>query len=75
MDGRDDSGIAPPDRPAWWAESQAARDEIGRAYRILGAKERYEETWFEGGHCAGITNNNAIAFFRKWFTGPQGRGA
>lgn len=68
MDGRDDAGIAPESRPAWWAQSQAARDEIRHGYRVLGADDRYEDTWFDGGHCAGITTANAIGYFRKWFS-------
>ena len=67
MDGRNDSGISPENRPAWWAQSQIARDEIRHGYRLLGADDRYEDTWFDGGHCAGITTANVIAYFKKWF--------
>jgi|GEM_PF-927594 len=72
FDGLDDLGIPPEKRVEWRRTMQEGRDAIRRVYRLLGVEDHFEDTWFEGGHCAGMTNANAIAWFRRWFD-KQGR--
>jgi hypothetical protein len=67
MDGRDDLGIPAEQRPQWRRTMQEGRDAIRKIYEALGAGDRYVDTWFEGGHCAGITRANVTGWFRKWF--------
>jgi hypothetical protein len=33
----------------------------------MGVEDRFEDTWFEGGHCAGMTVANATKWFRRSF--------
>jgi hypothetical protein len=66
VDGLDDMGFAPDERAAWRKEMQAGRDQIRRAYELLGAGDRYRDDWLAGGHCAGMLNANVTAYFRKW---------
>jgi hypothetical protein len=48
------------------ARWQLARDEIARLYRLAGAADKLKLSWFDGGHCAGMTNDNAVEWFAKW---------
>jgi hypothetical protein len=77
MDGRWDTGVLPtlPHSDAdankawarWHAASDRGRSEIERAYRLLGHADRYQATWFEGGHLAGFTLANiALWLGRYW---------
>ena len=67
IDGRDDRGIDPEKRAEWRRVMQEGRDSIRRIYEILGASEKFDDTWFEGGHCGGMTVANAVHWFRRWF--------
>ncbi|MCX5661402.1 MAG: hypothetical protein NTW19_17105 [Planctomycetota bacterium] len=69
IDGLDDLGIEREQRHAWRKEMQAGRDQIRRAYELLGAGDRYRDDWLTGGHCAGMLNLNVVAYFRKWLEG------
>jgi len=51
----------------WWAENDAGREEVGRIYRLLGAEENYQATWFEGLHLAGFTFNNIAKWLKEQF--------
>jgi hypothetical protein len=46
---------------------QRGRDAIRGIYERFDAAERFVDTWFKGGHCAGMTSDNVAAWFRKWF--------
>ncbi|NQU09447.1 acetylxylan esterase [bacterium] len=67
MDGQDDLGIPAEKRVEWRRTMQQGRDAIRNIYDRLGAGDRMVDTWFDGGHCAGMTNANVVAWFRKWF--------
>jgi dienelactone hydrolase len=67
IDGKEDLGIEASQRAAWRERMQKGRDQIRAVYRRLGAEDRYEDTWFPAGHCAGVTVANVVAYFRKWF--------
>jgi len=65
MDGIDD---APPEaRDAFHARANAGREIVANAYRLLGAEDRFQATWFPGGHCAGMTYENIGGWFGRWF--------
>ncbi|MHB9110037.1 MAG: dienelactone hydrolase family protein [Armatimonadota bacterium] len=65
MDGLDD---APPEsRDAFHARANAGREIVANAYRLLGAEDKFEATWFPGGHCAGMTHENIAGWFGRWF--------
>jgi len=65
MDGIDD---APPEsRDAFHASADAGRAIVADAYRLLDAEDRFQATWFPGGHCAGMTFENIAEWFGKWF--------
>jgi pimeloyl-ACP methyl ester carboxylesterase len=51
----------------WRIRVQYARDELARLYSISGASEKLLTTWFDGGHCAGMTFENVAKWFDKWF--------
>ena len=64
MDGIDD---APPEsRDAFHRSADAGRAIIRHAYQLLNAGDRYQSTWFDGGHCAGMTYANIAGWFRRW---------
>ena len=72
MDGmRDECWASPRDPRAeeLYAEARAraqdARDEIARLYALAGAADRLKLSWFEGGHCAGMTVGHAVEWFRE----------
>jgi dienelactone hydrolase len=65
MDGLDD---APPEAlDAFHARANSGREIVRNAYRLLGAEERFQATWFPGGHCAGMTYENIAGWFGRWF--------
>lgn len=82
MDGRQDGCYCLPTLPhteeeaqaafaRWHAAADAGREEIRRAYRLLGAEKNYQSSWFDGGHLAGFTFNNIAAWLRQHFAiGP-----
>ena len=49
------------------AKWQLARDEIARVYKLAGASDKLRQSWFPGGHCAGMTAKNVIEWFSRWF--------
>jgi hypothetical protein len=51
----------------WRAKAQSARDELARLYALAGAPENFRSSWFDGGHCAGMTFANVSEWFRKWW--------
>lgn len=51
----------------WHAEANAGREEVARIYRLLGATEQYEASWFEGVHLAGFTFNNIARWLKEKF--------
>ena len=51
----------------WRAENDAGRAEVVRIYRLLGAEEKYQSTWFEGLHSAGFTFNNIAKWLKEKF--------
>ena len=65
MDGLDDAPPASLD--AFHARANAGRDIVAHAYRLLGAEDKFQATWFPGGHCAGMTHKNIAGWFGKWF--------
>jgi len=72
MDGlRDECWASPsdPDAEELFAKARAvaqdARDEIARLYTLAGAPDQLKQSWFEGGHCAGMTVGHAIEWFRE----------
>jgi hypothetical protein len=75
MDGQCDRGVLPalPQTEAeaeaafarWRAEANAGREEIRRAYRLLGAESEYQSSWFDGGHLAGFTFNNVASWLER----------
>lgn len=67
VDGRDDLGIPADQRAEWRRTMQQGRDAIRSVYERLDAADRFVDTWVEGGHCAGMTTTNVVAWFRKWF--------
>jgi hypothetical protein len=79
MDGKDDPGAAMSDmlprtdeekRAAfarWHAESNAGREEVARVYRLLGAEDKLQASWFDGVHLAGFTFNNIAPWLRQHF--------
>lgn len=74
MDGTHDAEMGDPRAPdaeeifaRARARYQAARDEIARLYDLVGAGDRFRQTWFPGGHTAGMTVDNAVEWFEKWF--------
>lgn len=67
IDGSDDLGVAAPQRRAWRERMQRGRDDIRAVYRSLGAEDRFDDTWFPSGHCAGCTVPNMVAWFQRWF--------
>jgi len=67
VDGCDDLLNAPEVRVTWRQKMQRGRDDIRGIYERLGAADRFKESWLEGGHCAGMTHDNVVAYFRKWF--------
>lgn len=79
MDGKDDPCYAMGDmlprtdeekRAAfarWHAESNAGQEEVARAYRLLGAEDKLQASWFDGVHLAGFTFNNIAPWLRKHF--------
>lgn len=67
VDGLNDLLFDPAQRVAWRREMQEGRDRIREAYVRLGASDRYLDTWVEGGHCGGMTVDNTLAWFKRWF--------
>lgn len=67
IDGLDDACVEPAARPEWRRRMQEGRDAIRRVYEKLDAGDRLEDIWFEGGHCAGMTVQNAVRWFGRWF--------
>jgi hypothetical protein len=67
IDGYEDLGIPPEQRAEWRQSMQRGRDAIRGIYERFDAAERFVDTWFKGGHCAGMTSDNVAAWFRKWF--------
>lgn len=67
MDGKDDRGFGRPESLGEEMHKwQPARDETARLYALVGASDRFRQTWFDGGHCAGMTVANAVEWFRRW---------
>lgn len=67
MDGLDDRGFGRPESLGEELHKwQPARDDTARLYALAGASDRFRQTWFEGGHCAGMTVANAVEWFRRW---------
>jgi dienelactone hydrolase len=67
VDGCDDLDV-PRDRRGEWRDiMQRGRDEIRRVYERLGAPAQFTDSWIEGGHCAGMTHDNVVAWFGQWF--------
>ncbi|NQU12362.1 prolyl oligopeptidase family serine peptidase, partial [bacterium] len=71
MDGKTDSGLWEGDAQGALTNAldrwQAARDEIARLYQLAGVPDRFRQSWFDGGHCAGMTVPNAVEWFRRWW--------
>ena len=72
MDGmRDECWASPrdPNAEELYAKARAvaqdARDEIARLYALAGAADRLKVSWFDGGHCAGMTVGHAVEWFRE----------
>ena len=78
MDGKEDIAAAavvdPTEdlRAPWYATVNAARAAIGEGYALLGAEDRYRASWMEGGHCAGMTTENVVEWFRRWLENQAG---
>jgi predicted esterase len=79
MDGKDDPCYAMHDKLSlteeatraafarWHAESDAGRNEIARVYRLIGAEDKMQATWFDGVHLAGFTFNNIAGWLSQHF--------
>lgn len=67
VDGCDDGDVPREKRLEWRHSMQQGRDSIRRIYQELGAESHYSDSWIEGGHCAGMTHDNVVAWFRKAF--------
>jgi len=67
MDGLDDRGFGRAESLGEEMHKwQPARDDTARLYELVGASDRFRQSWFEGGHCAGMTVANAVEWFRRW---------
>ena len=67
IDGRHDTGIPEPQRQAWRDQMQQGRDAIRRVYEAMDVDDRFEDEWFDAGHCGGMTVANVAGWFRRWF--------
>ena len=67
MDGLADVGFS-WDEPlgAELHKWQPARDDTARLYEMMGVSDRFKQSWFEGGHCAGMTVDNAVQWLSQW---------
>ena len=71
IDGSHDTGIPEPQRQAWRDQMQRGRDAIRRVYEAMDVDDRFEDEWFDAGHCGGMTVANVAGWFRRWFNQPQ----
>ena len=67
MDGKDDRGFGRSESLGEEMHKwQPARDDTARLYALAGASDRFRQSWFDGGHCAGMTVANAVEWFGTW---------
>lgn len=75
MDGKWDRGVLPSlphtkdEAQAafakWHDEANAGRSEVARVYRLVGAQQHFQCSWFEGGHLAGFTLNHIAPWLKR----------